>query len=98
MSFFVTAICHSHSRIPLPHDSKRHCFGHFGSLASALKAVESNSGSMQESLYDYLVVEEIDYGIHSLVKDEKWYWWNGTGWQACPKPNGLRHIINFAIG
>ncbi len=110
MSFFVTAIAYypnsDEKKYKEPFRTTR-TFGHFADLERAKKAVETNEGDMHECLYNYLVIEEIPYGIHGLTvedKDEtKHEWWytylEGTQWWvSIEKPKWSRTYTNWGIG
>jgi hypothetical protein len=43
-------------------------FGHFPTLKEAQAAVARNDGEMYECLYNYLVIEEVAYGIYGRLK------------------------------
>ena len=51
------------------------CFGFYFSEASARLAALNNYGSMDECLYDYLVIERQKEGIHSFANVLQWYVW-----------------------
>jgi hypothetical protein len=84
-------------------DSSR-CFGFFFSESAARIAASNNHGSMQECLYEYLVIEKQGEGIHAHAKDVQWYSWVDTDkknwdgyWCECDRPKGesFDGIINF---
>lgn len=98
MPWFITVI--TTDKYPARGDRIR-CFGFYNSHNDALVAVLQNRGSMQECLYEYLVIEEIADGIHPEVIRSDWFKWSfkskaWIGLKLCPKT--LRGISNFAIG
>ena len=76
------------------------CFGYKKTLSDATYSVAINEGSMGECLYDYLVLESFEPGIHPIALEMGWYKWNDdtSGWTECSKPKQLEGIVNFAIG
>lgn len=97
--YFITAIqSNSQQGISL---SKR-CFGYHPDLYSAIDDVTDNVGNMRECLYDYIVIEHISPGVHSLADNEVWFKWGEnapTGWHLLhDKPAEFEGIINFAVG
>ena len=96
MNYFITAIYDEPGIFY--YRKARRTFGYFNNLDDAFKAVEENRGSMQECLYNYLVIEGIDEGIHPIVNKEYWYKWDDGKWMLCNKPEFLKSIINFALG
>ena len=115
MSFFVTTIAYypedgPKSKYGQPYKCT-HTFGHFLTLDDAQEAVEGNYGGMDECLYNYLLIEEIGYGIYAgLVNDpendkqfEWWYRWEHPDgqeghWVTMEKPDWSKGIINWSVG
>jgi len=92
-----------------PHEFRKghtRTFGYYKALLDAINAVENNYGDMQECLYNYIVIEELHEGIHSLVEKEYWYNWvgerslseNSGKWVLCEKPDWAAGTINWGIG
>ena len=74
-------------------------FGYYRGWAKAIKAVQENRCNMHECLYQYLIMERIGEGVHSLCKDEQWFRWTGRKWTSLKqKPEWARGTINWAIG
>lgn len=97
MNYFITSIYDAPGLFV--HRKARRTFGYYHTLDNALKAVERNYGSMQECLYNYLVVEGIKEGIHQTVSDEYWFEWKDDHWQRISgKPGLFNGTINFALG
>jgi len=51
-------------------------FGFYNTYADAYKAVFENRCDMHECLYDLLVMEYIEEGIHPQVHTTQWWKWN----------------------
>ena len=80
------------------------CFGFFFNESVARGAALNNHGSIQECLYEYLVIEKQKQGIHAHAQDIQWYKWIDTdkeNWDGCwiecsrPKGEGFDNTINF---
>jgi hypothetical protein len=110
MSFFVTSIAYypedgPKSKYRQPYNHPR-TFGHFPTLELAQAAVARNDGEMYECLYNYLVIEEIGYGIHALVEgwaEDKplrqwWYRWEHPNWVPMKIPAWSVGVVNWSIG
>lgn len=115
MSFFVTAIAYypedKEKRYDKPYKCT-HTFGHFPSLETAQGAVDRNEGEMCECLYNYLVIEEVAYGIYGRIssadlddpnKGELWYEWQHPDgqeghWVKMNKPSWSQGTIGWSIG
>lgn len=79
-------------------DRKTRTFGYYKGWDAAYKAVKENRCNMHECLYQYLVMEQIDEGIHALCQDEQWFKWTRNGWKDCKKPKELQGFTNWALG
>lgn len=75
-------------------------FGFYQERQEACIAIEENRGNMEECLYNYLVLEEINEGIHPEVQTELWYHWSEEHrkWMPCTKPSEFIAIVNWALG
>lgn len=92
MPWFISSVC-SENNIT-------RTFGFKNSYADAYKAICANDGNMQECLYDYLVLEYIEEGIHPMVLSKKWFKWDkdNNKWIEYIAPEELKNITNFALG
>lgn len=97
---FITAL----TRLDRSHDSR--CFGYYPDKDETLTAVKENRGDLNEGIYDYLVVEKISEGMHSIAEEEtgfRWvdmvvsYWTRGY-WEEISKPPETASFANHAIG
>ena len=115
MSFFVTAIAYYPEDKEKRYDKPYKCtqtFGHFPVVENAMRAVERNEGGMDECLYNYLVIEEVPYGIYGRIfsadlddpnKGEWWYEWQHPDgqeghWVKTDKPVWIKGLIGWSIG
>lgn len=73
------------------------CFGYYGELENAKKAVEQNLGGMHEQLYDFLVIEKFKPGVHTVGEIVQWYKWNHS-WEPIERPRWAEGIVNWGIG
>ena len=76
-------------------------FGFYNEHNDARKAVEENRCDMFEHLYDYLVIEYIESGIHPIVRMDEWYKWNDAlkKWEfITDKPKQYSGYTNWALG
>lgn len=84
---------------------EQHTFGFYSKYNDAIEAIKNNTGNMEECLYDTLVLEYIEEGIHSLSHLAEWFVWSPRtptqkkGWTPIEKcPDEFVGIINFALG
>ncbi|SDI57448.1 hypothetical protein [Desulfosporosinus hippei] len=97
--YFITALT------GLDESSNTRCFGYYPTREEALLAVLENRCDLNEGIYNNIVVERIDKGIHSITEEETWFQWLQTGkylgegnWHQISKPPETDHITNYAIG
>lgn len=76
------------------------CFGFYSSLSDATCAVETNRCDIFENYYKYVVIEEIDLGIHPFVESEHWFEWDEVEQKyiSTDRPLCAKNYCNFALG
>ena len=102
--YFITAL----TGLNFLYDSR--CFGYYLNKEEAITAVQENRCDLNEGIYNYIVIEKIGKGIHSITEEETWFEWFQTGeylgeghWEQIAKPQDTEHsetehFINYAIG
>lgn len=110
MPWFITSVCSDEALEELRHENinpdyprPQRTFGFFDRYHEAFLSVKDNFGNMQECLYDYLVLEYIEPGIHPQVLAKEWYRWinaeNRWGWVCVQHlPKEFQNVTNFALG
>jgi hypothetical protein len=83
--------------------SRSRTFGFYNFYTEAYKAIEENRGGMDECVYDYIILEYIEEGIHPMVHAVNWWMWNKTQnkWQYLSPdyyPKEFAGICNWALG
>ncbi len=71
--------------------------GWLPTIEAALEAVASNSGSMHECRYSYLLIEETACGIFSISDKQWWFEWRDGAWHPLGAP-GNPATPHWAIG
>lgn len=76
------------------------CIGYFKSFKEAEHIVLNNVGDIEETIYNYCVIENIPEGIYQYDQNAKWYKFNDLDevYKPCKKPKELNHLIGFGIG
>lgn len=76
------------------------CFGYYKSREKADNAVYHNVCDINETIYDYVVIEYIGEGIHAISEQRWFYKFNYNTRQYYPilEPEGFKNICNIAIG
>jgi hypothetical protein len=74
------------------------CFGYFKEKEDVEYAVTNNMADMWETMYDYIVIEEIEEGIHPLAEIVGWYQYNKDkdGYELIGV--GRTGFSNYALG
>ncbi len=82
----------------------------YSDLDEAKRAIETNSGDMQEFYYHYLVLEESPEGQWPRCKVLQWYKWKYAQnpkapsilpvgkWEECECPEEFKGVVNWALG
>jgi hypothetical protein len=52
------------------------CFGYYKEKEKAVNAVETNLYDMWETIYNYIVIENVEEGVHPFAKVVGWYKYN----------------------
>jgi hypothetical protein len=82
--------------------SKRRCWGWVATEKEAKYAVSINASDMQETTYDYVVIEKQPSGIPAIAEVVAWYKWTGrypSGWvwKRCKAPDWSKGTCNWGI-
>lgn len=72
------------------------CWGYYNDLKTA-KDVISRDSSMEETIYDYLVIEKVEEGIYPTIKEVAWYEWSEEKWVEINKPEQFYRVCNWAL-
>lgn len=75
-------------------------FGFFSNKEEAFKALHLNYCDMWEYLYNYAVVEEIDYGIHPPVLSRQFFKYDNkrNGFFEIDEPKEFKNCTNITLG
>ncbi len=112
MPWFITAICSKETLDSLAKDhptlkqwipSRKRTFGFYNTYNEAYEAIEENRGSMEECVYDYIIMEYIEPGIHPQVHSVQWWAWDidKRCWKFLAEddsPKEFFGICNWALG
>lgn len=76
------------------------CIGYFKQFEEAEYIVLNNVGDIEETIYNYCVIENIPEGIYQYDQNAKWYKFNDLDevYKPCKKPKELNHFVGFGIG
>ena len=76
------------------------CIGYFKTFEKAEYIVLNNVGDIEETIYNYCVIENILDGIYQYDQNAKWYKFDNLNevYKPCEKPKELNHLVGFGIG
>ena len=113
MPWFITAICSkktmesllgkSPNRNPKYLPSRNRTFGFYNTYNEAYQAIKENRGGLDECVYNYIIMEYIEPGIHPMVHATEWWEWDtkSNSWQYIPErewPDEFIGLTNWALG
>lgn len=76
------------------------CWGFFSDKEKAVQSLHENWFDMRENVYDYAVIEEYEEGLFNYTGKRQWFQWDEErqGYFEIEEPNGVKHVVCFAIG
>ena len=76
------------------------CFGYRTEFNVAEQLVLNNVCDINETIYDYVVIEKIGEGIHPIVENEWFYKFDYEKgvYESIEKPKETEHFCNYALG
>ena len=77
------------------------CFGYKKTFEEADQTVKENRCDINETIYDYAVIEFIEDGIHQICLENRWFYkfnYEKRIYEAINKPEEFRGFCNFSIG
>jgi len=77
------------------------CFGYYKTFENADIAVRNNCCDINETIYNYAVIEFIEEGIHSICIDQRWFYkfdYDNGIYEEIDEPEEVKHSCNFSIG
>ena len=82
-------------------DNDKRCVGYFDTFEKAEEAVLDNACDINETCYDYCVIENVPEGLYQYDFKPTWYKWNDLD-EVYEKidyvPEPFKNIIGFCIG
>ncbi|MCI8397739.1 MAG: hypothetical protein HFJ52_09125 [Clostridia bacterium] len=88
--YFVTTLCNV--------DEDKRCVGYFKTFEEAENIVLNNIGDINETIYDYAIIENIPEGLYQYDQNASWYQWNNGKYEKINKPDVYNHLVGWAIG
>lgn len=82
-------------------DGDKRCVGYVETYDEAELIVTENMYDLNETCYDYVVIEHIPFGIYQYDYSAKWFKYDYVNDKYVPLdacPDGYKNQIGFAIG
>lgn len=94
----MNVLINQHSSVKELKKYDSRCFGYYANLNEAKKAVEENRCDIHETMYDFVVIEEIEAGIHADTTNNWWFKYNKK--EDCYESVEVETdgVTNYAIG
>lgn len=76
------------------------CFGFYADLETAKERLKNNTMDINETIYNYAVIEEVGEGIHYYAQ-KRWFYkfdYEKGIYYPIDEPEELKQIVNFGIG
>ena len=76
------------------------CFGFYQVFEDAERATKENWRDINETIYNYVVIEEMNEGIHPYAQ-QRWFYkfdYDKRLYYAIIEPEEARRCCNFALG
>ena len=83
-----------------PNFGSTNIVGYYTDLAVAIEAVTSNACDINETVYDYAVIEKVSEGLYNPSVTSYWFKYNRAkdSYEPIDVPDELKHICGFSIG
>lgn len=76
----------------------RRCWGFYKDKDRAFQAVHENLTDLNETIYDYALIEEYEEGISGLTGFRQFFKFDGKGYVEIEEPKGYGLFSGFALG
>lgn len=83
-----------------PETGSQRCWGFYLDKDIAFQAVHENWTDLEETIYDYALIEEYEEGISHLTGYRQWFKFDieKKGYVEIDEPEGYKHFVGFALG
>ncbi len=76
------------------------CVGYFKNFKDAEDVIINNIADLNETIYNYAIIENIPEGLYKYDQNAKWYKFDELNetYESCNIPDGFKHIVGLSIG
>ena len=82
-------------------DDDMRCVGYYSTFEKAEEAVLDNACDINETCYNYVVIENVGEGLYQYDQDAIWYQWDDLNEEYKRmerKPDKYKNQVGFGIG
>lgn len=74
--------------------------GFYFDKKTAVEVVENNETDLNETIYDYAIIERVQEGLYNCTNERTFYKFNyeTREYEEIEEPEGFKNIIGFSIG
>lgn len=94
----LTKLLSSNDQLEEYKDYYTRCFGYYKEFKYAERAVINNAFDMWETMYDYIVIEGVEEGVHPVSIAKGWYKYNQEKNEYEQIEVGHTGFCNYALG
>ena len=82
-----------------PNFGSTRTFGYYMDKDAALEAVKNNALDIRETIYDYMIVEEVEEGLYQPSM-KRWFFKakDNDTFEEINEPSFLRHFVGISMG
>lgn len=93
--YFITTI-----RIKNNEVQTQRCVGYVDTYEKAEQIIINNEYDINETIYQYAIIENIPMGLYQYDEHPQWFKWNDLLeiYEKCESPKFLKNWIGFGIG
>ena len=74
-------------------------FGYYITKDDAIEAVKHNTLDIHETIYDYMLIEEIEEGLYNPSLTRWWFKYAGNDtYTEIPEPDFMKHFVGIGMG
>lgn len=82
-----------------PNFGDERTFGYYTNKEKAIDAVKHNALDIHETIYNYVIVEEVEEGLYNPSCTRWWFKYTGNDtYTEIPEPDFMKHFAGISIG
>ena len=74
-------------------------FGYYITKDNAIESVKHNVFDIHETIYDYMLIEEVEEGLYNPSTIRGWFKYAGNNtYTEIPEPDFMKHFVGIGMG